>query len=339
MTGLSYEKVPYQLRFGFNLQAGMQLQDRNMHKQLLAMRSSIHGLKDELKSERERWQMEMIQQDERTDEKPSPGYVTQVEITRNINSRDEPGVNHIKQDSGILTDEERSDDDHELGQSVSEMMETFPPAVRPRSSSFSATVKRSNRYHIRAVKLEENADTESNDRKASVVFRVRAQSVAAIGNEKLSNLLTSPRRSQTFSDGVVNRFGSMPVINEIPGDAFERNTFRSKTFAVYGYRRPQTVDDMASQSPSSAPKRLPAFGPLTRHGSMPVMYSGGRPKSGIEFRSWNSKTNAWLFNNNQPIKRSTSQIVLSRPAFEKEKESYEIQPYRIYRSASQISLV
>lgn len=313
----------------------MQLQDRNMHKQLLAMRSSIHELKDQLKSERERWEMEMIQQVERTDEKPSPGYVTQVEITRN--SRDEPRVNHIKQDSGILSDEDRSDDEPE--QSISEVMKTFPPAVRPRSSSFSATTKRSNSYHIRAVKLGENADTESNDRKPSVVFRVRSQTVAGIGNEKLSNGLTSPRRSQTFSDGVGNRFGSMPVINEIPGDAFERNTSKSKTFAVYGYRRPQSVDDMASQSPLSASKRVPLFGPLIRHGSMPVMYSGGRPKSGIEFRSSNSKTNTRLFNNNQPIKRSTSQIVLSRPAFERERESYEIQPYRIYRSASQISLV
>lgn len=321
-------------------QAAIQLQDRNMHKQLLAMRSSICGLKDELKSERERWDME-TQQDEPANEKPCQAYVTQVESVRNNNNRDELRINHVKQDSGILTDEEVSDEELEL--SVKQMLKTYPPAVRPRSSSFSATAKRSNSYHGHVVKLNESVDKETNDRKPRAVFRARARSVAAIETERLSSSLPSPRRSsQTFADTVrISRFGNMPVINEIPGDALERNTFRSKTFAIYGYRRgSKSVDDdaVAYQSSFSVSKKLPSFGPLTRHGSMPVMHSGGRPKSGTEFRS--SKENARIFNNN-PIKRSTSQIVLSRPSFEKGKEtgSNQIEPYRLYRSTSQISLV
>ena len=316
--------------FGSNSQAAIQLQDRNMHKQLLALRSSICGLRDELKSERERWEIE-TQQEEPTDVKPSPAYDTQVETTRNNNNRDELSINHIKQDSGILTDEEVSDD--ELEQNVKQMLKTYPPAVRPRSSSFSATAKRSNSYLGHVVKLNESVAKETNDQKPRAVFRARARSVAAIETERLSSSMPSPRRSQSFADTVrVSRFGSMPVINEIPGDALERNTFRSKTFAVYGYRRSESVDDNAYQSSFSVSKKLPAFGPLTRHGSMPVMYSGGRPKSGTEFRSSKENTR---------IKRSTSQIVLSRPAFEKAREtdSSPIEPYRLYRSTSQISLV
>ena len=318
-------------------QAAIQLQDRNMHKQLLAMRSSICGLKDELKSERETWDMETP-----PNQKPCQVYVTQVESVRNNNNRDELRINHVKQDSGILTDEEVSDE--ELEQSVKQMLKTYPPAVRPRSSSFSATAKRSNSYHGHVVKLNENVAKETNDRKPRPVFRARARSVAAIETERLSSSLPSPRRSsQSFADTVrVSRFGSMPVINEIPGDALERNTFRSKTFAIYGYRRgSESVDDdaVAYQSSFSVSKKLPAFGPLTRHGSLPVMYSAGRPKSGTEFRS--SKENTRIFNMNNPIKRSTSQIVLSRPAFEKARESgsNQIEPYRLYRSTSQISLV
>lgn len=318
----------------------MQLQDRNMHKQLLAMRSSICILHDELKSERERWEMES-QHEDRADPKPAAEYATRGEITRNNNNREQLRINHAKQDSGILTDEEGSDEE-ELEESVPQMLKTFPPAIKPRSSSFSAIAKRSNSYHGHAKMLDENADhQETNKRKMPRnVIRVRARSVAAIEIERLSSASLSPRRSQTFADGLVNRFGSMPVINEIPGDVLERNTFRSKTFAVYGYRRSGSVDENANKSSFSVSKNLPAFGSLTRHGSMPVMYSGGRPKSGTEIKS--SKENKGLVNNNQPLKRSTSQIVLSRPAFErnvKETESNQMKTYRMYRSTSQISLV
>jgi len=321
--------------------AAMQLQDRNMHKQLLAMRSSISGLKDELNKERERWEME-TQQEDRHDDKPTPGYVTKVEIIRNNNGPEDLRIYHAKQDSGILSDEERSDDE-EIEESVQEMLQTFPPAVKPRSSSFLVTAKRSNSYHGRVVKLDERTEKEANKRKTRNGIRVRARSVAAIENDRLSSnsLSFSLRRPQSIADGMTSRFGSMPVINEIPGDALERNAFRSKTFALYGYRRGSgSADDSVRQSSFAAPNKLLAFGPLTRHSSMPVMYSGGRPKSGTEFRS--SKGNRRLVqNNNEPLKRSISQIVLSRPALEKAKEtkSNQMKHYRMYRSTSQISLV
>ena len=312
-----------------------------MHKHLLAMRSSICGLKDELKKESERWEMELAQQEDRADLKPAPGYVTKVEVIRDNNHREELGINHAKQDSGILTDEERSDSD-ELEENVQQLLKTFPPAVKPRSSSLSATAKLSNSYHGHAAKRQ-SEEKESNKRKSPDVLRVRSRSVAGTDTERLSRASFSlSRRSQTFVDGMVSRFGSMPVINEIPSDALERNTARSKTFAVYGYRRSGSIDDNARPSSSSfsVPKNLPAFGSLTRHSSMPVMYSGGRPKSGIELRS--KKENKRPVASSQPaIKRSTSQIILSRPALEKFKEtkSNQMKPYRMYRSSSQVSLV
>lgn len=57
------------------------------------------------------------------------------------------------------------------------------------------------------------------------------------------------RRSQIVAELTSNRFGSMPVINEIPGDALERNTSRSKTFAF---------SDLATQEHVKMAK--PAFG-------------------------------------------------------------------------------
>lgn len=320
----------------------MQMQDRNMHKQLLSMRSSIVGLKDELNNERERWELE-TNQDDRPEVKPAfevkpvpaPGYVTKVEI---INSdREELRINHVKQDSGILTDEERSDED--LEESVQQMLKTFPPTPTKRSSSLSFSA---NRYqNSLVVKRKESNDEEAKQKPARHVVRVRARSVAAIEIERLSTAALSPRnRSQTVADGTFNRFGSMPVISEIPGDAFERNTSRSKTFAVYGYRQNQGAIERDNRASFSLPRKLPvAFGSLTRHGSMPVMYSSGRPKSGTEFR--NTNENVRLVSSSQPIKRSTSQLVLSRPALEKarEYESNQMRPYRMYRSTSQVSLV
>ena len=37
---------------------------------------------------------------------------------------------------------------------------------------------------------------------------------------------------QTVAEVTCNRFGSMPVVNEIPGDALEWNTSRSESFAL-----------------------------------------------------------------------------------------------------------
>ena len=327
------------------LQAAMQMQDRNMHKQLLTMRSSISGLKDELKNERERWEVESLQ-DERLEEKPAPapvpvpapapGYVTKVEVISS--SREELKINHVKQDSGILTDEERSDD--ELEESVQLMLKTFPPPTPTRSSSFSSPLNRSHGSFV--VKRDENGNEEAKRKPARNTVRVRARSVAAIEIGQLSTAALSPRsRSQTITDGNLNRFGSMPVINEIPGDALEQNTSASKTFALYGFRRTQSAVERDNRSSFSLPRKLQVtFGSLTRHGSMPVMYSGGRPKSGTEFKNMDENA-ARLVGSSQPIKRSTSQLVLSRPAWKKatEFETNQMRPFRMYRSTSQVSLV
>lgn len=324
-----------------------------MHKQLLAMRSSICDLKDELKNERERWEIETkerwemeTQQEERArDLEPAPGYVRVVETIKNKNHREELRINHAKQDSGILSDEEESEEEeseeeekNEESTSISRLLKTFPPAVNPRSSSFFATARRSNSYLGHLIKPSESEGKENSERRTGNVFRARARSLAGTETERLSSAPFSWRRSHTLSDGAVSRFGSMPVINEMPSDAFERNTYRTKTFAVYGCRRSEGVDDHARRSSFSA--SLPAFGSLTRHSSMPVMYKGGRPSSGDEFRS--TKENRIAINNKQPvIKRSTSQIVLSRPAFEKtvKETAASKDMYRMYRSTSQISLV
>ena len=317
----------------------MQLQDKDMHKQLLTMRSSISVLKDELNNERERWETESLQ-DDRPEAKPAPvpapAYVTKVEVVSS--SREELGINHVKQDSGILTDEERSDD--ELEESVQQMLKTFPPATPKRSSSFSFSLNRARSSFV--VKRDENDNEEATRKPARTTVRVRARSVATLEIGQLSNTALSPRsRSQTVTDGTFNRFGSMPVINEIPGDVFERNTSRSKTFGLYGFRRTQSAVERDNRSSFSLPRKLPvAFGPLTRHGSMPVMYSGGRPKSGTEFKN-NKEEAARIVISSQPIKRSTSQLVLSKPAWEraKEFETNQMRPYRMYRSSSQVSLV
>lgn len=312
--------------------AGMQLQDRNLHKQLLTMRSSICGLREELQIERESdgWETDIDQDDrERSDSKPFPGCVTKVEIVRNNNNNHGPRISHIKQDSGILTDDEASDE--ELEGSVKQMLRTYPPAVRPRSSSFSAIAKRSNSYHAPLVKLEGKMNEKRNDRKPPTVIRVRALSLAAIENERLLSKVSPRVRTHNFSEGVVHRFASMPVINEIPGDDFARNTFRSRTFGVYGRRHSESADGSVPQPEFAVSKMLPAFGPLTRHGSMPVMYSGGRSKSA------NSPRRVGENNDHQPIRRSTSQLVLSKTDLET--ESIHRQRYGIYRSTSQISLV
>ena len=327
-------------------QAAIQLQDKNMHKQLLAMRSSICDLKDELKNERERWEIETkerwemeTQLDERErDLAPAPGYVRVVETIKNKNHREELRINHAKQDSGILSDEEGSEEEEKNEESVSQLLKTFPPAVNPRSSSFFATARRSNSYLGHLIKPSESEGKENSERRSGNVFRARARSLAGTDTERLSSATFSWRRSHTLSEGAVSRFGSMPVINEMPSDAFQRNTSRTKTFAVYGCRRSEGVDDHPRQSSFSA--SLPAFGSLTRHSSMPVMYKGGRPRSGDEFRS--TKENRIAINNKQPvIKRSTSQIFLSRPAFEKtvKENAASKDMYRMYRSTSQISLV
>lgn len=309
-----------------------------MHKQLLAMRSSICDLKDELKNERERWEMETQLDERERDLAPAPGYVRVVETIKNKNHREELRINHAKQDSGILSDEEESEEEEKNEESVSQLLKTFPPAVNPRSSSFFATARRSNSYLGHLIKPSESEGKENSERRSGNVFRARARSLAGTDTERLSSATFSWRRSHTLSEGAVSRFGSMPVINEMPSDAFERNTSRTKTFAVYGCRRSEGVDDHASQSSFSA--SLPAFGSLTRHSSMPVMYKSGRPRSGDEFRS--TKENRIAINNKQPvIKRSTSQIFLSRPAFEKtvKENAASKDMYRMYRSTSQISLV
>lgn len=308
--------------------AEMQSQDRKLHKQLLTMYSSIRELRDELQSEKEGWEMER-EQDSRdcADTEAAPGYVTDVEVVENDNDNHGPRINHIKQDSGILTDDEISDE--ELERSIKQMLKTFPPAVRPRSSSFTATAKRSNSYHVPVAKYVESKERKNNDGKPATIARVRAISVAASDSEKLVSTRT---RTQTFTEGAIPRFASMPVINEIPGDDFERNRCRSKTFALYGRRRSESVDGAVPL----VSKRLPVFSPLTRHGSMPVMHSGGRSKSAAAFRELKD------INNNHPtLRRATSQIVLSRTDLEKSKDTESIrgQPYRIYRSSSQISLV
>lgn len=306
----------------------MQHQDKKLHKQLLTMYSSIRGLRDELQSEQEGWEMEREQDSgDCADTKAAPGYVTQVEVVENDNDNHGPRINHIKQDSGILTDDEISDE--ELERSIKQMLKTFPPAVRPRSSSFTATAKRSNSYHLPLAKSDESKERKNNDGELSTVARVRVISLAASDSEKLVSTRT---RTQTFTEGTIHRFASMPVINEIPGDDFERKRCRSKTFALYGRRRSESADGAVAL----VSKRLPAFSPLTRHGSMPVMYSSGRSKSAAAFGGLKD------INNNHPtLRRSTSQIVLSRTDLEKSKDTESIreQPYRIYRSSSQISLV
>ena len=317
----------------------MQMQDRNLHKQLLAMRGSISGLKDELKNERERWEIESLQEDRdeiKPAPAPAPGYVTKVEVLNS--SREGPRINHAKQDSGILTDEERSDE--ELEESVRQMLKTYPPMTPKRSSSFSVSL---NRFHGSVVvKRDETGDEEAKRKPAPTPVRVRARSVATIEIGQLSTVALSPRnRSQTVAEGTSNRFGSMPVINEIPGDALERNTSRSKTFALYGSRQTQSAVVRDNRSSFSLPRKLPiAFGALTRHGSMPVMYHGGRPKSAPGFENMNENA-VKLVSSNQPLKRSTSQLVLSRSAWEKarEFESNQMIPNRMYRSSSQVSLV
>lgn len=315
----------------------MQMQDRNLHKQLLTMRTSISGLKAELKNERERWEIESLEED-REEQKPAPapGYVTKVEVINS--SREGHRINHVKQDSGILTDEELSDE--ELEESVQQMLKTFPPTTPKRSSSFSLSV---NRFHGSVVvKRDENGDEEAKRKPSRTAVRVRARSVATIEIGQLSTAALSPRnRSQTVAEGTLNRFGSMPVINEMPGDALERNTSRSKTFALYGSRSTQTAVVPDTRSSFSLPRKLPvAFGSLTRHGSMPVMYHSGRPKSATGFENMNENA-VRPVSSNQPIKRSTSQLVLSRPAWEKarEFETNQMRPDRMYRSSSQVSLV
>ena len=315
----------------------MQMQDRNLHKQLLSMRCSISGLKDELKNEGERWEMESLHED-REEIKPAlaPGYVTKVEVIDSISEG--PRINHAKQDSGILSDEERSDE--ELEESVQRMLKAFPPKTPKRSSSFSVSVNRSHGSII--VQRDDTDDEEAKRKAARNPIRVRARSMATIEIGKLSTAATSPRsRSQTVGEGTFNRFESMPVINEIPGDALERNTSRSKTFALYGSRPRQSAVVRDNRSSFSLPRKLPiAFGALTRHGSMPVMYHGGRPKSATGFENMNENA-VMLVSSNQPIKRSTSQLVLSKPAWEKarEFESNQMIPHRMYRSSSQVSLV
>ncbi|PFX14693.1 uncharacterized protein LOC111344469 [Stylophora pistillata] len=313
--------------------AAMQLQDRDMHKQLLTMRSSISSLREELKSEREEWELENQQDTPEPKPTHARGYVTKVEVISN--EEGELRISHAKQDSGILSDEERSDED--LEESVQELLKTFPPPVRPRSSSFSFSSK----YTNYGVKREENGFGEAERGPTRGVARARARSVAGIEVERLSTDQVSPRnRIQSVADGTFNRFASMPVINEIPGDALQRNTPRSKTFAFYGYGRQQSEVEDDNRVSYSSPKKLPVvFGSLTRHGSMPVMHSGGRPRSGTG--SKNTNDNVRLFISNQPIKRSASQIVLSRPAWDKARvfESNQMRPCRVYRSTSQVSLV
>ena len=301
----------------------MQLQDRELHKQLLVMRTTIKGLKDDLSNEPQLWEVGNDLNIEETEQTPVPAYVTKVEIFRSPSAEIE--TSHVKQDSGILTDEDGSDKE---GSAKQGPLQTHPPA-RGRSKSFSLSTSF-------AVKMNKGFEAEGRRRSIDVV-RARARSASLVEGELASCIVNPPRpRSQTAPESTFTRFNSMPVINEIPGDSLHGyDAHKTKTFAVYGYRRDETVLEQGHKTSYSVTKKLPtAFSVLTRRRSLPVIYTTGGPtRCSVEF---NNRRDLGLVNAH-PVRRTSSQLVFSSRATKKTED--QMTPGGICRSVSQISLV
>ncbi|XP_032234940.1 uncharacterized protein LOC116616891 [Nematostella vectensis] len=297
--------------------AAMQLQDRALHKQLLALHSGICNMKADLK---ELWENEIHHQTETSTSRVQ-------HVSSHVNTDPEAPrtqVVHAKEDSGILTDEERDDESKD----------------KDKTDGSAVTVLRAKSVSMQNL-TNSKSDFNNNFRRKKIT-------------DFYGFHLSKPReRSMTYSEGVTsltNRFTSMPVINELPADE-KRNIKNGKAFAVYGYKKGisdkrmensgKTKDNLKVVQINNG-KRLPVvFGKLVRHESMPVMAEDrsanhrransarSRLVSSVKVRDEREKP---------VLSRARSQLDL-RPKDWDEPDYRHMTPYTIYRSASQISLV
>lgn len=193
-------------------------------------------------------------------------------------------VSHAKQDSGILTDEESEEQNDCFDRNHS-----IPR--RQRAQSVPAAIHLNSGFPTTELDINQNVQPTI----------------------KPMNHVNPPRtRSHTVSEIQFQRVTSMPVINEIPGDAAMNFAFSGSAFAVSGYvNRPRSVTET---------RGVPQQRTLSRHGSMPVISNIGRSS----VRHVGSEATNKLIHKKFG---SFSHVNSKKPL------------YKIWRSSSQVSLV
>ena len=256
----------------------------------------------------------------------SPAVVTKVEVL-DCSPRASPRlIHHVKQDSGILTDEDSNDGERD---------DIFP-VVFPSSQSNNS---------VAAVASYKGEFVSGNERleNFSRTSEKRHFSAPQPAIERVAIHQGKPR-AHTFSETQLGRqFSSMPVINET-SKHFEKAPFTNgKTFAFYGYRRTNESNTVTVVEREQQLKQIhPAFRPLSRHQSMPVNMNevGKKPRTRAQteplpkYLGGGFKATVYF---QKPIRKATSQLELSRRR--SEGKAKQMEPYKIYRSVSQISLV
>lgn len=279
----------------------MQLQDRGIHKQLLALNSAIRDLKTNLNDS---WDSEDTSSVTQTAEEESEEEVLSTATSESLATQ----VSHTKQDSGILTDEESGDECD-----VFDNREYFRPTTRT-SRSVSAICLPSG--FTPELDINQNVITTIKGYNLSTT-RSRSHTVSE-GN----NLNTTRPRSHTVSEAQFHRVTSMPVINEIPDDFSRNSPFKGKAFAISGF--------INKPRPDTRPQSHLGFEPISRHESMPTISNIGRSSVRSSVRHVRSETIPFARGINNSF-NSYSDISPSR--------TNKKPIYRIWRSSSQVSLV
>ena len=300
------------------LQVAMQLQDKALHKQLLQLQASIVGLKSDLSMERE--QSVYLDNCGETDHdatrvpreeharmndvtRENRAIITKVEVLLDHN---EPKptklqINHVQQDSGILTDDE---DDHNDGD---ESVRKFTDSTRNAAKNFVRMQNgRSNSFHARGREVgKANFQKSWSSRSlqpAKVVVRTGEVPKNRRENAEGTSNHSAPRqRSQTMPSTPFYRVASMPVINEMPtleksgkpqNDKDKNGKDRDRTFGFDGLSTSEhhyggaggiteaLKDQQSNNSPTYVSQRQPgAFYSLQRHDSMPTLSSNAGPRT------------------------------------------------------------
>ena len=332
----------------------MQVQDKALHRQLQGLHASIMDLKVEQQHiERgQNWEVEdrgELEPDQTRVRRENRAIVTKVEVIDNNEESPRLQPKHIKQDSGILTDDEGNSDecDELFGKPANN-------CARPQSA-------RSSSFHVSSrgeAGLTNSRIKGTNTPQPAKVLACSAEvSINKPENAEATRNIHSPRqRSQTMPSGSFYRVTSMPVINEIPSQekATKLRTNSAKAFAVYAYQKSSRTDTETSQNHH---EKLPVVfhRPLQRHDSMPALSSNvnyGRARSRTELEQTLRNTARENFKKASTgtqglLRRASSYVELSKPSSYGGKmvkdincnESKPVRTHKLYRSVSQISLV
>lgn len=295
------------------------MQDRVLHKQLLALHASIRGLKEKLQ-EKENWEWEAMQMHDLVG---SPAVVSKVEVLPLTGTSSSRKIFHVKQDSGILSDEEE-DSNYE------ERYDIFPvesPSTLLRTNTFTSPAPVESYYYV-----------------SEKLSRAETQKPLSEPPPAKERDITNQRklRCNSFPEGKASRqLERMPVINETLKKAQKPTFVHGKTFAICGQRKTNknSTADLVVERDKQPVRMIPAFRPLSRHRSMPVMHQvGTRPRSKTEPSKRvfveGDRSNSF---SQTPIRKVASSLELSHR--QSEYREKQMEPYKIYKSVSQISLV